>query len=49
MLFPSFELKRSPGPVEINNEMIINLGLAAKLKLLKIYNKSWIKGAVPQV
>ncbi|BFZ07875.1 hypothetical protein BsWGS_10914 [Bradybaena similaris] len=43
------KFKKSPGPDEISNEMIINLGPAAKTKLLEIYNHSWMNGTVPQV
>ena len=42
------KLKKSPGPDGITNEMIKNLGTAAKKKLLEIYNISWETGLVPQ-
>ena len=41
--------KKSPGPDEISNEMLINLCSAAKVKLLEIFNLSWEKGQVPQI
>ena len=40
--------KKSPGPDGITNEMIMNLGNSALLKLLDIFNLSWTQGQVPQ-
>jgi len=34
-------LKKAPGPDEITNEMLINLGPQAKKKLLQLINDSW--------
>ena len=42
------KLRKSPGVDEVTNEMINNLGTAAKTKLLQIYNKCWTSGQVPQ-
>jgi hypothetical protein len=39
--------KKSPGPDEITNEMILHLGPRARL--LQIFNTSWKNGAVPQI
>ena len=42
-------LKKSPGPDEITNEMLINLGLKCKKKLLQLFNDGWRTGTVPQI
>ena len=42
------KLRKSPGADGVSNEMIKNLGTAAKAKLLQIYNNCWILGQVPQ-
>ena len=44
----SLQLKRSPGPNKITNEMLLHLGPKAKSKLLEIYNNSWKSGNIPQ-
>jgi ribonuclease HI len=41
--------KKSPGPDEISNEMLINMSTVSKTKLLEIFNLSWTKGIVPQI
>ena len=42
-------LKKAPGPDEITNEMLINMGPQAKKKLLQLFNDSWRTGIVPEV
>ena len=42
-------LKKSPGPDEITNEMLINLGPKCKKKLLQLFNDGWRTGTVPQI
>ena len=42
-------LKKSPGPDGITNEMIVNLGQPALHKLLDIFNKTWQEGTLPQI
>ena len=42
------KVKKSPGADGISNEMIKNLGSAARTKLLAIFNLSWVAGEVPQ-
>nr|KAG5696480.1 hypothetical protein BaRGS_016519 [Batillaria attramentaria] len=44
----SLNLKKSPGPDGITNEMILHLGMKSKAVLLKIFNSSWKTGSVPQ-
>ena len=39
--------RKSPGPDKVHNEMLINLGRKGKLTLLKLYNKTWIEGHLP--
>ena len=39
--------RKSPGPDKVHNEMLINLGKKGKLTLLKLYNKSWTEGHLP--
>lgn len=41
-------MKKSPGADGVTNEMIKNLGTAARAKLLQIYNICWTSGSVPQ-
>lgn len=41
--------KTSPAPNETNNDMIINIAIAAKTKLLDIYRHIWVKRTEPQV
>nr|KAG5706601.1 hypothetical protein BaRGS_005671 [Batillaria attramentaria] len=41
--------KKSPGPDNISNEMLLHLGNTATLKLLDIFNLSWEEGRVPQI
>ena len=45
----ALQLKKSPGPDKITNEMLLNLGPRTKKKLLQLYNESWKTGNVPQV
>ena len=40
--------KKSPGPDQISNEMLLHLGTKAKKRLLGICNSSWRTGSVPQ-
>ena len=42
-------LKKAPGPDQITNEMLINMGPQAKKKLLQLINDSWRTGIVPEV
>ena len=42
-------MKKSPGADGVSNEMIKNLGTAARAKLLQIFNTSWSTGNIPQV
>jgi ribonuclease HI len=42
------KMKKSPGADGVSNEMIKNLGTAAKAKLLQIFNRCWATGSVPQ-
>ena len=44
----ALQLKKSPGPDNITNEMLLHLGPKAKKKLLQLYNESWRTGTVPQ-
>lgn len=44
----TLKLKKSPGPDQITNEMLLHLGPQAKKKLLQLYNESWKTGVVPQ-
>ena len=41
--------RRSPGPDDVTNEMLVHLGSAAVCKLLQIYNHSWEQGVLPQI
>jgi hypothetical protein len=41
-------MQKSPGPDGISNEIIKNLGNAARTKLLQIFNICWTSGIVPQ-
>ena len=40
--------KKSPGPDQVTNEMIANLGHGMKRKLLQLFNTSWKTGRIPQ-
>ena len=40
--------RKSPGPDNITNEMLQNLGNTALIKLLQVFNLSWETGTVPQ-
>ena len=40
--------KKSPGPDQVTNEMIANLGHGVKRKLLQLFNTSWKTGRIPQ-
>src|ERR1700733_5697531 len=42
------KMRKSPGVDGVSNEMIKNLGTAAKTKLLQIFNTCWTSGEVPQ-
>ena len=39
---------KAPGPDNIPNDLLQHLGTKAKQKLLKLYNKSWKTGIIPQ-
>ena len=39
--------RKSPGPDQITNEMICNLGSKAKSQFLDLVNKSWQEGQIP--
>ena len=41
--------KKSPGPDEVTNEMLIHLGKTAKKKLLQLYNSTWKTGKIPDI
>ena len=41
-------LKKSPGPDQVTNEMIANLGHGMKRKLLQLFNTSLKTGRIPQ-
>ena len=41
--------KKSPGPDQITNNMIKQLGKNAKAAMLNIFNSSWKTGHVPQI
>ena len=41
--------KKSPGPDNITNEMLINLENTALEKMIEIFNLSWKEGKVPQI
>ena len=45
----SLSLKKAPGPDQVTNEMLINLGPQGKKKLLQLFNDSWRTGIVPEV
>ena len=42
-------LKKAPGPDQITNEMLMNMGPQAKKKLLQLINDSWRTGIVPEI
>ena len=44
----TLKMKKSPGPDQVTNEMIANLGHGMKRKLLQLFNTSWKTGRVPQ-
>ena len=41
-------MKKSPGPDQVTNEMLVNLGNGMKRKLLQLFNTSWRSGRIPQ-
>ena len=43
------KLRKSPGPDDITNEMLQNLGNTALEKLLQVFNLSWETGTLPQI
>ena len=45
----ALQLKKSPGPDKISNEMLLHLGPKSKKKLLQLFNDSWKTGNVPQI
>ena len=45
----SLSLKKAPGPDQVSNEMLINMGPQGKKKLLQLFNDSWRTGIVPEV
>ena len=45
----TLQLKKSPHPDKIANEMLLHLDPAAKKKLLQLINASWRTGTVPQI
>ncbi|BFZ08560.1 hypothetical protein BsWGS_11599 [Bradybaena similaris] len=49
MAISKLKMRKSPGSDGISNEMIKNLGTAAKMKLLEIFNICWTQGKVPQI
>ena len=44
----SLEMRKSPGPDFIHNEMLINLGYLGKTKLLNLINSTWLNGRLPK-
>ena len=44
----NLKIKKSPGPDQVTNEMIIHLGNRMKKKLLQLYNISWKTGTIPK-
>ena len=44
----ALKMKKSPGPDQVTNEMIANLGHGMKRKLLQLFNTSWKTGRIPQ-
>ena len=42
-------LNKAPGPDQITNEMLINMGPQAKKKMLQLMNDSWRSGKVPEI
>ena len=42
------KMKKSPGPDQVTNEMLVNLGNGMKRKLLQLFNTSWRSGRIPQ-
>ncbi|KAK3766526.1 hypothetical protein RRG08_056456 [Elysia crispata] len=42
------KMKKSPGPDQVTNEMLVNLGNEMKRKLLQLFNTSWRSGRIPQ-
>ena len=45
----SLKMKQAPGPDDVTNDMLVQLGQGARKKLLQIFNPSWKHGNVPQV
>ena len=45
----SLKMKQAPGPDDVTNDMLVQLGQGARKKLLQIFNASWKHGNVPQV
>ena len=45
----NIQLKKSPGPDAITNEMIVNQWQPALHKLIDIINKTWQEGTLPQI
>ena len=43
------KLKKAPGPDEVTNEMLVQLGDASRGILLHIINKSWETGSLPKI
>ncbi|RUS82209.1 hypothetical protein EGW08_010023 [Elysia chlorotica] len=43
----ALKMKKSPGPDQVTNEMIVNLGHGMKRKLLQLFNTSWKTGRIP--
>ena len=44
----TLQLQKAPGPDEITNEMLINMGPQAKKKMLQLINDSWRSGILPK-
>ena len=42
-------LNKAPGPDQITNEMLINMGPQVKKKMLQLMNDSWRSGTVPEI
>ncbi len=49
IVLKQLKAKKSPGPDDITNEMLTNLGCFAMHTLLDIYNLSWREGRLPQI